>query len=152
MDSLDTDTFSDYALLNEWFYERVQYGNSNYATNVGNKAAIDSLIVRYGTPYVMFTNVEAAYLKRIQRPVLFGITCLAVFPAIYGFIPRHSFYYDAVVLDLRTGEVVQMEDKKWKRGKEKEHTNTFFKDFFAKLKRPVKPADPKPVAPAGLRD
>lgn len=152
MDSLDTDTFSDYALLNEWFYERVQYGNNNYATNVANKAAIDSLIARYGTPYVMFTNVEASYLKRIQHPVWFAVSCVAVLPVVYAFIPRHEFYYDAVVLDLRNGQVVQMEDKKIKRGNEKEHTDTFFRNFFAKLKRPVKPADPKPVAPAGLRD
>lgn len=152
MDSLDTDTFADYAVLNEWFYERIQYGNNNYATNVANKAAIDSLIVKYGTPYVMFTNVEASYLKRIQHPVWFAVSCVAVLPVVYAFIPRHEFVYDAVVLDLRTGQVVQMEDETYKRGKEKEHTHTFFKDFFGKLKRPVKPADPKPVAPAGLRD
>ncbi|HTF04602.1 MAG TPA: M48 family metallopeptidase [Bacteroidia bacterium] len=152
MDSLDTDTFSDYALLNEWFYERMQYGTNNYATNLANKAEIDSLIARYGTPYVMFTNVEAAYLKRIQHPVWFAISCVAVFPVIYGFIPRREFYYDAVVLDLRTGEVVHMEDKKIKRGHEKEHTSKFFKEFFNKLKRPVQPPDPKPVPPAGLRD
>ncbi len=152
MDSLDTDTFSDYALLNEWFFERLQYGTSNYVTNLSNKAAIDSLIVRYGTPYVMFTGVEAAYLKRVQHPVWFGITCLAVIPVVYAFIPRREFLYDAVVLDLRTGKVVQMEDKKIKRGKEVEHTSGFYKNFFAKLKRPVKPADPIPVPPAGLRD
>jgi Zn-dependent protease with chaperone function len=152
MDSLDTDSFSDYALLNEWFYERVQYGTNNYATNVANKAAIDSLIVRYGTPYVMFTNVEAYYLKRIQHPVWFAVSCVAVLPAIYGFIPRREFVYDAVVLDLRTGEVVQMEDKEYKRGKEDEHFQTFYKEFFAKLKRPVKPADAKPTRPEGLRD
>lgn len=152
MDSLDTDTFSDYALLNEWFYERVQYGTNNYATNVSNKAAIDSLIVRYGTPYVMFTNVEASYLKRIQHPVWFAVSCVAVLPAIYGFIPRREFVYDAVVLDLRTGKVVQMEYTSYKRGKEHEHFNTFYKDFFGRLKRPVKPADPKPTKPAGLRD
>jgi Zn-dependent protease with chaperone function len=152
MDSLDTDTFSDYALLNEWFYERVQYGTNAYATNLSNKAAIDSLIVRYGTPYVMFTNVEASYLKRIQHPVWFAISCVAVLPAIYGFIPREEFVYDAVVLDLRTGKVVQMDDDSKKRGKEKEHSTTFYKNFFGKLKRPVKPADPKPVPPAGLRD
>jgi hypothetical protein len=152
MDSLDTDSFSDYALLNEWFYERVQYGTNNYATNVANKAAIDSLITRYGTPYVMFTNVEASYLKRIQHPVWFAVSCVAVLPVIYGFIPRREFVYDAVVLDLRTGQVVQMEDQEYKRGHEEEHFATFYKEFFAKLKRPVKPADPKPVAPEGLRD
>lgn len=152
MDSLDTDSFSDYALLNEWFYERVQYGTNSYATNLANKAAIDSLIVRYGTPYVMFTNVEASYLKRIQHPVWFAVSCVAVFPVIYGFIPRHEFVYDAVVLDLRNGEVVQMEDKTYKNGKEEEHNSTFYKDFFAKLKRPVKPAEKKPLAPQGLRD
>ncbi len=152
MDSLDTDTFSDYALLNEWFYERVQYGTNPYAMNVANKAAIDSLIVRYGTPYVMFTNVEASYLKRIQHPVWFAISCVFVVPVVYGFIPREEFVYDAVVLDLRTGEVVQMEDKTNKRGKEQEHSVTFYKNFFNKLKKPVKPADPKPVAPEGLRD
>lgn len=152
MDSLDGDTFSDYAMLNEWFYERMQYGSNAYATNLGNKAEIDSLIARYGTPYVMFTNVEASYLKRIQHPVWFAISCIAVAPIVYGFIPRHLFYYDAVVLDLRTGEVVQMEDKKHKRGKEKEHTHAFYKSFFNKLKRPVKPVEQKPVAPAGLRD
>ena len=152
MDSLDADTFSDYALLNEWFYERVQYGTNNYATNVANKAAIDSLIVRYGTPYVMFTNVEASYLKRIQHPVWFAVSCVAVFPAIYGFIPRHEFTYDAVVLDLRTGEVVQMENEEFRRGKENEHCHNFYKEFFAKLKRPKKPAEKKPEPPAGLRD
>jgi len=152
MDSLDGDTFSDYAMLNEWFFERMQYGTSAYATNLGNKAEIDSLIARYGTPYVMFTNVEASYLKRVQHPVWFAISCVAVVPIIYAFIPRHVFYYDAVVLDLRTGEVVQMEDKKKKRGKEKEHTHAFYKAFFNKLKRPLRPAEQKPVAPAGLRD
>lgn len=152
MDSLDTDTFSDYALLNEWFYERVQYGTNPYATNVSNKAAIDSLIVRYGTPYVMFTNVEASYLKRIQHPVWFAVSCLFVVPVVYGFIPRREFIYDAVVLDLRTGEVVQMDDETRRHGKETEHTQVFYKKFFNKLKRPVKPEDPKPVAPAGLRD
>jgi hypothetical protein len=152
MDSLDTDSFADYALLNEWFYERAQYGSSKYATNLSNKAEIDSLIKRYGTPYVMFTGVEASYLKRVQRPVLYAITCVAVLPVIYAFIPRREFYYDAVVLDLRTGEVVQTESEKEKRGKETDHTADFFKEFFNKLKKPVKPADPKPVAPAGLRD
>lgn len=152
MDSTDTDTFSDYAMLNEWFYERMQYGTNAYATNLANKAEIDSLIARYGTPYVMFTNVEASYLKRVQHPVWFAITCVAVVPVVYAFIPRRVFYYDAVVLDLRTGEVVQMEDKKKKRGKEKEHTPEFYKTFFNKLKRPLKPAEQKPVAPAGLRD
>lgn len=152
MDSLDTDSFADYALLNEWFYERVQYGTNNYATNVANKAEIDSLIARYGTPYVMFTNVEASYLKRIQHPVWFAVSCVAVLPVVYAFIPRHEFTYDAVVLDLRTGRVVQMEDESYKRGKEHEHFNTFYKEFFAKLKKPVKPAEPKPEKPEGLRD
>jgi len=152
MDSMDTDSFADYALLNEWFYERAQYGSNKYATNLSNKAEIDSLIKRYGTPFVMFTGVEASYLKRVQRPVLYAITCVAVLPVIYAFIPRREFYYDAVVLDLRTGEVVQTESEKEKRGKEKEHTSDFFREFFNKLKKPVKPADPKPVAPAGLRD
>lgn len=149
MDSLDCDTFADYALLNEWFFERLQYGNSNYATNVANKSAIDSLIQRYGTPYVMFTNVEASYLKRIQHPVWFAISCVAVLPVAYAFIPRREYAYDAVVLDLRTGKVVQMESEDYKHGKEKEHTHKFFKDFFQKLKRPVKPT---PKAPEGLRD
>lgn len=152
MDSLDTDSFADYALLNEWFYERAQYGSNKYATNLSNKAEIDSLIKRYGTPYVMFTGVEAAYLKRVQRPVLFAITCIAVIPVVYAFIPRREFRYDAIVMDLRTGEVVQNESEKEKRGKEAEHTSDFFREFFKKLKKPVKPADPKPVAPAGLRD
>jgi hypothetical protein len=152
MDSMDTDSFADYALLNEWFYERAQYGSNKYATNLSNKAEIDSLIKRYGTPYVMFTGVEAAYLKRVQRPVLYAITCIAVVPIVYAFIPRREFRYDAVVMDLRTGEVVQNESEKEKRGKEAEHTSDFFREFFNKLKKPVKPADPKPVAPAGLRD
>lgn len=152
MDSLDGDTFSDYAMLNEWFYERMEYGTNNYVTNLANKAEIDSLIARYGTPYLMLTNVEASYLKRVQHPVWFAISCVAIVPIVYAFIPRHKFIYDAVVLDLRTGAVVQMEDKKLKRGKEKEHTSTFFKSFFNKLKRPLKPVESKPVAPAGLRD
>lgn len=152
MDSMDTDSFADYALLNEWFYERLEYGSNKYATNVANKEAIDSLIVRYGTPYVMFTNVEASYLKRIQRPVLFAVSCLTIVPIVYACIPRHEFTYDAVVLDMRTGEVVQMEDETYKKGKEKEHTSKFFKEFFEKLKRPVKPAEKGPEAPGGLRD
>ena len=146
MDSLDGDAFSDLAILNEWFYERMQHGSGGYATTMNNQAQVDSIIAKYGTRYVMFTGVEAEYKKKIQHPFWFGVSCLAVVPAIRAFIPRNYVTYDAAVLDLKTGEVISIKHEFRKKGKEWENTSSFYNRLFTKMHKTKKPrTDGKPV-------
>lgn len=139
MDSLDGDTFADLALLNQWFFERVQHGSHNYASTVHNQAEIDSIINRYGTRYVMFTMVESAKYRKIQRPVLYALSCIAVVPVVRAFIPRNTMSYDAAVLDLKTGEVIATDHERKRKGKEVDNTPAFYKEIFQKMKRPKRP-------------
>lgn len=149
MDSLDGDAFADLAVLNEWFYERIQHGSNGYATTINNQAQVDSIIAKYGTRYVMFTGVEVEYRKKIQRPVLFAISCLAVVPAVRAFIPRNNMSYDAAILDIKTGEVVAIRHKTFLKGKEAENTQEFYKQLFDKMHKVKRPkADGKPVTEA----
>ncbi len=146
MDSLDGDTFSDLAILNEWFYERMQHGSGGFATTLNNQPQVDSIITKYGTRYVMFTGVETEYRKKIQHPFWFGVTCLAIVPAIRGFIPRNNMTYDVAVLDLKTGEVITVDHAFKNRGKESENTSSFYSKLFVKMHKIKKPkADGKPV-------
>jgi Zn-dependent protease with chaperone function len=146
MDSLDGDTFADLAILNEWFYERLQHGSKDYVTTMNDQAQIDSVIRKYGTRYVMFTMVESDTYKKIQRPFWFAVSCIAVIPAVRAFIPRQTVSYDNVVLDLKTGKVVSIDHQRKKKGKENENTNAFYKKLFEKMHRPKKPnTDGKPV-------
>ncbi|HET6992138.1 MAG TPA: hypothetical protein VFJ43_12475, partial [Bacteroidia bacterium] len=146
MDSLAGDTFTDLAALNEWFYERMQHGSGGYATTINNQSQVDSIIRRYGTRYVMFTMLETEYRKKIQNPVWFGISCIAVFPVIKAFIPSHYYTYDIAVLDLKTGEVISVEHIRKKKGKEIEATSSVYKKLFGKMHLPKKPkTDGKPV-------
>jgi hypothetical protein len=146
MDSLDGDTFSDLAVLNEWFYERIQHGSKDYVATMNDQAQVDSIIEKYGTRYVMFTMVESDTYKKIQHPFWFGVSCLAVIPAVRAFIPNQSEIYDNVVIDLKTGKVVSMEHVRKKKGKEVENTNAFYKMIFEKLHRAKRPkTDGKPV-------
>jgi Zn-dependent protease with chaperone function len=147
MDSLDGDAFGDLAMLNEWFYERIQHGSGGYAKTMNNQAQIDSIIAKYGTRYVMFTGVEVEYRKRIQRPFWFGVSCLAVVPVIRAFIPRNNMSYDACVLDLKTGEVITIRHTTKLKGKEAENTQEFYKRLFDKMHKVKKPkTDGKPVS------
>ncbi len=149
MDSLAGDTFSDLAILNEWFFERLQHGTGGYATTINNQMQIDSIIKRYGTRYVMFTMVETEYRKKIQHPFWFGVSCLVVVPAIRVFIPRHSMTYDVAILDLKTGEVISVQHTRKNHGKEIENNPAFYKKLFAKMALRKKPkADGKPVTEA----
>jgi beta-barrel assembly-enhancing protease len=143
MDSLAGDSFADMASLNEWLYEKMMHGSHDHALNVSNQAEIDSIIKKYGTRYVMFTSVEISYYKKIQHPVWFGISCLAVVPAIRAFIPRQRYYYDVAILDLKTGQVIQVEHIRKKKGKEKAATASYYKKIFAKMKKPKKPEEKK---------
>jgi hypothetical protein len=149
MDSLDGDSFADLAVLNEWFYERIQHGTGGYTTTMNNQAQVDSVIAKYGTRYVMFTGVEVEYRKKIQRPFWFGVSCLAVVPVIRAFIPRNNMSYDAVVLDLKTGEVISIRHSTKLKGKEAANTQEFYKNLFDKMHKMKKPkADGKPVTEA----
>lgn len=141
MDSLSGDTFADLALINEWFYEKMGHGSHGFARNVCNQAEIDSLIKKYGTQYVMFTSVEVNYLKRIQHPFWFGVSCLAVVPAVRAFIPRNRMYYDYAIVDLKTGKVVDVENKRVAKGKSKSNTDDFYRKLFSKMKKPKAPED-----------
>ncbi|MDQ3109413.1 MAG: M48 family metallopeptidase [Bacteroidota bacterium] len=146
MDSLDGDSYADLATLNEWFYERIQHGSGGYATTMNNQAQVDSLIAKYGTRYVMFTGVQVEYRKRIQHPFWFGVSCLVVVPVIRAFIPRNNMSYDAVVMDLKTGEVISLNHRTFLKGKEAENTSEFYKNLFDKMHKVKKPkADGKPV-------
>jgi beta-barrel assembly-enhancing protease len=138
MDSLARDSFADYAALNEWFFEKMQHGANGYAWTINNQQEADSISKKYGTRYVMFSSVEIGHYKKIQHPVLFGISCLAVVPAIRAFIPRHTYYYDVAILDLKTGQVIEVRHEKIKRGKEKDASEKFFGNVFEKMKKPVK--------------
>ncbi len=147
MDSLDGDSFSDLATLNEWFYERIQHGTGGYATTMNNQAQVDSVMAKYGTRYVMFTGVQVEYRKKIQRPFWFAVSCIAVVPVIRAFIPRNNMSYDACVLDLKTGEVITIRHQTMLKGKEAENTEEFYKNLFDKLHKVKKPkADGKPVS------
>jgi hypothetical protein len=149
MDSLDGDTFSDLATLNEWFYERMQHGTGGYATTMNNQAQVDSIIAKYGTRYVMFTGVETEYRKKIQHPFWFGVSCIAVVPVIRAFIPRNNMSYDAAIVDLKTGEVISVQHYTTRKGKEAENTSGFYKKLFTKMHKVKKPkADGKPVTEA----
>ena len=149
MDSLDGDTFSDLAVLNEWFYERIQLGSTDYIAAMNNEAQVDSLIKKYGTQYVMFTMVESDAYKKIQHPFWFGVSCLAIVPAVRAFIPRNEVSYDNVILDLKTGKVVNIDHVKMKKGKEWENTDAYYKKLCGKMHRPKKPnTDGKPVSDA----
>lgn len=146
MDSLDGDAFADLAVLNEWFFERMQHGSNGYATTINNQAQVDSIIAKYGTRYVMFTGVEVEYRKRIQHPFWFGVSCLAVVPVIRAFIPRNNMSYDACVLDMKTGEVITIRHSTKLKGKEAENTQEFYKALFEKMHKSKKPrTDGKPV-------
>lgn len=146
MDSLAGDTFSDLATLNEWFYERLQHGSGGFATTINNQAQIDSIISKYGTPYVMFTLVESEYRKKIQHPFWFGVSCMLVVPAIRAFIPRHSTTIDVAILDLKTGEVIVVEHMRKTTGKEIDNTTEYYKNLFEKMSHRKKPkSDGKPV-------
>ncbi len=140
------ETFADIATLNEWFYERLQHGNSNFATNINNQAQVDSIIAKYGTRYVMFTGVETENRKIIQRPVLFALSCIVVVPVIRAFIPRNNSSYDVAVLDLKTGEVITVQHEVKLKGKEDANTKGFYSKIFSQLSKAKKPnADGKPV-------
>lgn len=138
MDSTSDDAFSDMATLNEWFFEKMQHGSHDFAWTVNNQAQADSIMKKYHTRYVMFTTVETNYFKKIQHPFWFGVSCIAVVPAIRAFIPRHKYYYDSAILDLKTGEVIEVRHEKVKRGKEKDTTQAFYKKVFSKMKKPVR--------------
>ncbi|CAN5263313.1 hypothetical protein BH09BAC5_BH09BAC5_07370 [soil metagenome] len=146
MDSTDGNTFTDLAVLNEWFYERMQHGTGGFARTMNNQAQVDSIVKKYGTRYVMFTAVETEYRKNIQHPVLYGISCLFVVPAIRAFIPRTNMTYDAVIMDMTTGEVVNIKHTYKHKGKEAENTKNYYHTLFNKMHRAKKPqTDGKPV-------
>ncbi|HLG02280.1 MAG TPA: M48 family metallopeptidase [Bacteroidia bacterium] len=138
MDSLTGDSMADLAALNEWFFEKRQHGSHAFATNVNNQAQADSIMKKYNTRYVMFTAVEASYYKRIQRPFWFGVSCLAVIPAVRAFIPRQNCVYDVAILDLKTGDVIHVSHEVVKRKKENESTHAFYYSLFEKIKKPAK--------------
>jgi hypothetical protein len=152
MDSAARDSFADYATLNEWFFEKMQHGSHSFARTVNNQSEADSIMKKYHTRYVMFTTVETNYYKRIQHPFWFGVSCIAVIPAVRALVPRNRFYYDCAILDLKTGEVIEVRHEKIKKGKEKENTSKFFKGVFTKMKKPKKKASGngsgKPVSDA----
>jgi beta-barrel assembly-enhancing protease len=145
------DSLADYAMLNEWFYEKMMHGSHSYAQTVSNQAEIDSIIAKYGTRYIMFTSVEISHYKKIQRPVLFGISCLFVVPAVRAFIPRQYYTYDTAILDLKTGEVVKVDRKTEKKGKAETKTNEYYQKLFKKMHKPKKPKEEK-AKPAGPND
>lgn len=141
MDSLASDSFADIATLNEWFFEKMQHGSHGYAWTVNNQSETDSIMKKYNTRYVMFTTVETNYYKKIQHPFWFGVSCIAVVPAIRAFIPRNRYYYDSAILDLKTGKVIEVRHEKIKHGKEKDKTSAFFKEVFQKMKKPAMKTD-----------
>ncbi|MCU0434098.1 MAG: M48 family metalloprotease [Bacteroidia bacterium] len=146
MDSLDTDSFAAMATLNEWFFERLRHGNNRYTMTLNNKRETDSIAALYNVRYIMFTAVETAKRKRIQRPVLYTVTCVIFPPALYKlFIPQVRYQFEAAVLDLKTGEVIYVDYDVKRKGKEKEQTDKYFGELFKKLKAPKlpKPAPPK---------
>lgn len=153
MDSLDTDSFADMATLNEWFFERMRHGNNRYTQCLNNKAETDSIAQKYNVRYIMFTAVETARMKRIQRPILYTVTCVIFPPALYKlFIPRVRYSYDVAVLDLQTGDVVYVDSKRKTKGKEDEQTSAYYSNLFKKLhaEKRVKPApETTEVKPAG---
>jgi beta-barrel assembly-enhancing protease len=146
MDSLDTDSFAAMATLNEWFFERLRHGNNRYTMTLNNKRETDSIAALYNVRYIMFTAVESATRKRIQRPVLYTVTCVIFPPALYKlFIPQVRYQFESAVLDLKTGEVVYYDYETKRKGKEKEQTNKYYNKLFKKLKakKLPKPQPPK---------
>lgn len=143
MDSLAGDTFADLALINEWFFEKMGHGSHDYALNVSNQTQIDSLIKKYGTQYVMLTTMEVYHYKKIQHPFWFGVSCLAVVPAIRAFIPRNQMYFDVAVVDIKTGEVILTDHQKVKKGKTPEVSSEFYKKLFDKMNKPKPPVEKK---------
>ncbi|MBI3509338.1 MAG: M48 family metalloprotease [Bacteroidetes bacterium] len=143
MDSVNGDQFDDLAMLNEWFYEKLEHGDNNYAWTVNNQAQADSISKKYNTRYVMFTAVETNYYKRIQHPFWYGVSCLAIVPAVRAFIPRNKYYYDVALLDLKTGEVIYVDHQAETKGKEKEVTANYYNKLFAKMVKPKKPVEKK---------
>ncbi|HEU4718508.1 MAG TPA: M48 family metallopeptidase [Bacteroidia bacterium] len=142
MDSTAGDSLSDLAVLNEWFYEKLQHGNHSWAWTVNDQSRADSIAKKYGTRYVMFTSVEADYYRKIQHPVLFAMSCAFVVPAVRAFIPREKFFLDAAILDLKTGEVINVKHQLLRKGKEGNRTTEFYRDLFSKM---VKPKREKPA-------
>lgn len=135
MDSLDTDSFADMATLNEWFFERLRHGNNRYTQTLNNKKETDSIAQKYNVRYIMFTANESSKRKRIQRPVLYTVTCVIFPPALYKlFIPQVRYQYEVAVLDLKTGEVVYVDYSMKRKGKEKDQTEKYYNELFKKLK------------------
>lgn len=135
MDSIGSDSFVDMAMLNEWFYERMRHGNNRYTLTLNNKRESDSIASKYGVRYIMFSSAETRKYKRIQRPVLYTVTCVIFPPALYRlFIPRINYQYESVVLDLKTGELIYLESMYKGKGNEKEKASDYYTKFFKKLK------------------
>ncbi|MGL5892328.1 MAG: hypothetical protein ACRC3B_20715 [Bacteroidia bacterium] len=150
MDSLDTDSFADMATLNEWFFERLRHGNNRYTQTLNNKRETDSIAQKYNVRYIMFTATEASKRKRIQRPVLYTVTCVLFPPALYKlFSPQVRYQYEVAVLDLKTGEVVYVDYTMKRKGKEKDQTEKYYSELFKKLKakKREKPAPEKDAEP-----
>jgi hypothetical protein len=135
MDSMACDSFTDMALLNEWFFERMRHGNNRYTLTLNNKHESDSIVKKYNVRYIMFSSVNIERYKRIQRPVLYTTVCVLFPPALYRlFIPRVSYSYESVVLDLKTGDLVYMKNLRKQKGNPLNHAATHYADFFKKLK------------------
>jgi Zn-dependent protease with chaperone function len=140
MNTMTGDTFSDLATINEWFYERIQHGSHPYAWNISNQLEADSIASKYHTRYVMFTSVEATYYKKIEHPVWYGISCVTVVPLVKLFIPQRKYVYDVAILDLKTGEVIDVDNRRFHKGKENDRTSQFYSDLFKMMKKAKEPA------------
>lgn len=139
MDSTDVDSFADYAAINRWMNEQMIHGQHGYAYTLNNRQTVDSISTTYGVRYVVLTDVTVDKRKKIQRPVLYGMSCVFVFPLYKLFKVQDQLTIESAVVDLKTGNVVEYKRTRAKGRKLNAKMQEHYNELFAKMSKPVKP-------------
>jgi hypothetical protein len=139
MDSTDVESFADYAAINRWINEQMIHGQHSYAYTLNNRQIVDSISTTYGVSYVVLTDVTVDKRKKIQRPVLYGMSCVFVFPLYKLFKVQDELIIESAVINLKTGNVVEYKRTRTKGRKLNSKMQEHYNELFAKLSKPVKP-------------